>query len=204
VGLLGQDEELAFEILVGGAGSGTAEEELADAGLARDGGLAEGLVDGRDGAPAEYLESFLLGEFDEDGFGLRTDRLVGGEVEHAHAVVTRLGQGRDAGRRTDLGEEGVRHLDQDAGAVAGVGLAAAGAAVVQVHQDGERLLDDVMRTLALHLADESDATGIVLELRIVKTLFRGESVMHHLVLVGKVAVKGLGAARAAWETSQVR
>jgi hypothetical protein len=28
--------------------------------------------------------------------------------------------------------------------------------------------------------------------------------MHHLVLVGKVAVKGLGAARAAWETSQVR
>jgi len=40
----------------------------------------------------------------------------------------------------------VRHLEQDAGAVAGVGLTAAGAAMVEVLQHLNRLLQDLVAT----------------------------------------------------------
>ena len=42
----------------------------------------------------------------------------------------------------DRAEELVRDLDQDAGAVAGVRLGAAGAAVLEAEQRGERLAHD--------------------------------------------------------------
>ena len=42
----------------------------------------------------------------------------------------------------DLLEEGVRHLHQDARAVAGVDLAAAGAAMIEILEDLDALLDD--------------------------------------------------------------
>ena len=42
----------------------------------------------------------------------------------------------------DLAQERVGDLEQDAGAVAGVDLGAGGAAVVEVAQRGERLVDD--------------------------------------------------------------
>ena len=49
---------------------------------------------------------------------------VAREEDQAAAVLAGPRQG-DAGLLADLLEEGVRHLDQDAGAVAGVGLGAA-------------------------------------------------------------------------------
>ena len=45
----------------------------------------------------------------------------------------------------DLAQEPIRHLDQNAGAVAGVGLAAAGAAVLQVDQHLQAARDHAMR-----------------------------------------------------------
>ena len=62
---------------------------------------------------------------------------------------------------------------QDARAVAGVGLAAAGAAMVEVAQDLQGLLHDLVGLAALHVDDEADAAGVVLELRIVKALLGG-------------------------------
>ena len=64
----------------------------------------------------------------------------------------------------------MRHLDEHARAVAGVGLAAARAAMVEVPQHLDRLLQDVVRFAALDVDDEADAAGLVLEPRIVKTL----------------------------------
>ena len=61
-----------------------------------------------------------------------------------------------------LAEEPVGHLQQDAGAVAGVGLAAARAAVPQVHQHLQRLLHDRVGTAPLDVDDEADAAGVVL------------------------------------------
>ena len=56
-----------------------------------------------------------------------------GKEDDARAVASRAGQG-EAGPLALLGQEAVRHLDQDAGAVAGVLLAAAGPAVLEVQQ----------------------------------------------------------------------
>ena len=75
--------------------------------------------------------------------------------------------------RHDLAQERVRHLDEDAGAVARVGLAAARAAVLEIDQDAQRLAHDVVRAVSLHVDDEADAAGVVLGARIVQTLTRG-------------------------------
>ena len=52
------------------------------------------------------------------------------------------------------------------GAVAGERIAAARAAVGQVAQHLEPLLDDAVRPLALHVDDEADAAGVVLDARV--------------------------------------
>ena len=65
----------------------------------------------------------------------------------------------------------MRHLHQDASAVARVGFAAAGAAVVEVDQDGEGVADDFVGFAAFDVDHKADPAGIVLELRVVKTLF---------------------------------
>ena len=66
---------------------------------------------------------------------------IAGEEHDTGTVMPGRGQG-DAEALTLAGEEGMRHLDQDAGAVAGVDLAAAGAAVEEVLQDREGLAHD--------------------------------------------------------------
>ena len=72
-------------------------------------------------------------------------------------------------------EEGMRHLQQDAGAVAGVDLAAAGAAMIEVLEDLDALLDDGVRFAALDVHDEADAAGVMLELRVIEALLRGRA-----------------------------
>jgi hypothetical protein len=69
----------------------------------------------------------------------------------------------------------VRHLDQDARAVARVLLAAARAAVFEVDENLERLLDDLVRAAALEVNDEAHAAGVVLVRRVVQTLLGWES-----------------------------
>ena len=61
-------------------------------------------------------------------------------------------------------------LDQDAGAVAGVVLAAAGAAVVQVDQRRQAVADQLVRLPPLQVDDEADAAAVVLVPRVVEAL----------------------------------
>ncbi len=86
----------------------------------------------------------------------------------------RLGQ-LDARLLARLDQEPVRHLHQHAGAVAAVFLGAAGAAVIEVHEDLQALLQDAVGLAALDVDDEADAAGVVLERRIVKTLLRRQT-----------------------------
>ena len=60
-----------------------------------------------------------------------------------------------------LAEERGRASDEDARAIAGVRLAAARAAVLQVDQDLQRLLHDRVRAAPLDVRDEADAARIV-------------------------------------------
>ena len=59
----------------------------------------------------------------------------------------------------------MRRLEEDAGAVARVLLRPDRAAVLEVHEHRERLLDDVVRGAPLHVHDEAEAAGVVLVLR---------------------------------------
>ncbi len=61
-------------------------------------------------------------------------------------------------------------LDQDARAVAGVVLAAAGASVIEVLEDGEGVADESVRLPPLQVGDEADAAGVVLVLGVVESL----------------------------------
>ena len=89
----------------------------------------------------------------------------------ADGVVAGLGK-RDAERRGDHFEELVRNLHEDAGAVAGKRVGADGAAMGQILQDLEALLDDFVARPGLQVGDEADAAGIVFSLWIVESLRR--------------------------------
>jgi hypothetical protein len=67
----------------------------------------------------------------------------------------------------------VRHLQQHAGAVAGVRFGAARAAVVEVRQNLQALLKNLVRFAALGIHDKADAAGIVLIRRVVQPLLFG-------------------------------
>jgi hypothetical protein len=59
----------------------------------------------------------------------------------------------------------MRHLDEDAGSVTRIGLAAAGAAMIQISQDLEPLLDHRMGLGSLDVGDKADAASVVFEVR---------------------------------------
>ena len=100
---------------------------------------------------------------------------VGGQEDQA-APVLLLVREPDLGLVAGLLQKGVGHLDENAGAVAGVILAAAGAAVAQIDEDRERIADDGVGFAALDVDHEADAAGVVLMLRVVKPLLGRRSV----------------------------
>ena len=76
----------------------------------------------------------------------------------------------DALLRADAAEKFVGHLGEDTRAVAGVVLGTNRAAVVEIQQNGQRVLNDRVRFSAMDIYDEADAAGVMLECRIVKAL----------------------------------
>ena len=70
----------------------------------------------------------------------------------------------------------MRHLHQYARSIARIGLATAGAAVVQITQNLEGLLDDRMRLFAFDVDHEADATGFMFKPGIVKALLGRQTI----------------------------
>ena len=67
-------------------------------------------------------------------------------------------------------QKGVRQLDQDSRPVTGILLAAAGSAVHEIPQDGQRVRDDLVRPATLDVHYEADAASIVLVTWVVQPL----------------------------------
>src|SRR6185436_9955715 len=86
---------------------------------------------------------------------------------HADAVLPRRRQ-LHALLRHLLAEEAVGDLDQAARAVGQLRVVAHRAAVAQVLQDREALLDDAVRLPALDVRDEADAARVVLVGRVIQ------------------------------------
>ncbi len=76
-------------------------------------------------------------------------------------------------------EKAVRDLHQDAAAVAHLRVGADRAAMVEVLQDLEALLDDGVGLAVVHVGDEADAAGILLVARVVEALARRQGRIAH-------------------------
>ncbi len=176
-GFFSDDVELALkgQIVLPQAGS-FGDESLPNHRLGRLGRVAEGRVVRGHVAPAQKGLALLLHNLFEPLFAVRPGRRIPGQEGHGHAVRAGLGQG-DARLGRDFLKKRVRGLEEDARAVSGVGLAAAGAPMAQVVQDGQGLSDDLVRLFPLDVDHEADAAGVVLMPGIVKALFFGRHKM---------------------------
>ncbi|MFO1425425.1 MAG: hypothetical protein U1F11_00315 [Steroidobacteraceae bacterium] len=169
VGALADHVELALELRLVGRLRAAGDEHLADERFAGLGRLAEHGVVRRHGARAEVDLPLGLHHAREDLLDLATLRRVARHEDEAGGVLAGLGE-LDARLLRDVLEEGMRHLHEHAGAVAGVDLAAAGAAVVEVLEHLDRGAQDLVRLAALDVHDEADAAGVALVARVVETL----------------------------------
>jgi hypothetical protein len=95
---------------------------------------------------------------------------------HSHRIFARRRQGKAEGFALSR-EEFMRDLNQQPGAVAGFGIASASAAMREIDQDLNSLLDNLMALLAANAGNEADPTGVMLEGWIVETLRRRQSVI---------------------------
>jgi hypothetical protein len=66
-------------------------------------------------------------------------------------------------------------LHQNAGAVAGARIGADRPAMFEIAEDGERVLDQLVRPLALDVGNKADTAGILVACGIIKTLRRRQS-----------------------------
>src|SRR6185312_5171875 len=148
----------------------TPDEYLADEGLAGAGGLAEGGVVHRHRAPAEDDLPFGLDDVLEHLDEPPPPRRVAGKEDEPARILSGSGEREEAVFLRDALEVGVWHLDEDACSVAGIGLAAAGAPVIEVAQHLDRLLENAMRHAPFDVDDEAHTAGLVLEPRVVEPL----------------------------------
>ena len=110
-------------------------------------------------APAEHREALFAHDALHNALALQARVRLHGQEGHPHPIL--------AGRReseTQPGalphEELVGNLDEHAGAVSGLRVAAAGAAMGEVHQNLDSLDDDVVRLAAFDIGHEANAAGI--------------------------------------------
>ncbi len=175
---LAQDIDLPLELVLVGDVGRPADEELAVDRLGLQHRLAEIGIVHRHVAPAEEVEPLLLHRLRDD---LLAHRPAAGVLRHeelADGVEAGLRQ-RDAERRALLLEEAVRDLGEDAATVAELGVGADGAAMVEVAQDLQALLDQPVALAVLHVGDEADAAGVFLVGGVVEALARRQRRVAH-------------------------
>jgi hypothetical protein len=126
-------------------------------------------------APAQDRQAFQRGDPLGRGHGRGALRRVTRQEHHPGRVAAGLRQAERAFGAKQL----IRDLRQDAGPVAGVGIAALGAAVIQVPQYGQRLGHDLVTAASGQVRDKAHATGVVLVAAVVKPLGCGESSRCH-------------------------
>ncbi len=170
VGALPDDVELALEFRFVAHAGAAPDEYLADERLAGARGLPERAVVHRHRAPAEDDLPFGLDDVLEDLDQPPPPRRIARQEYEPARILAGPREREQAVLPGDVLEIGVRHLDEDAGAVAGIRLAAARAPMIEVAQHLDGLLQDAMRLAALDVDDEAHAAGLVLEPRVVEPL----------------------------------
>ena len=138
---------------------GGRDQHLADVRLRCAGGVADlAVVDGHV-APPDHLLAFGGHRLLDQLLDLKAPFGIGREEADADAVAPGA---RQLDARGGAAEERIGDLQQDSGAVTGVRIGALGAAMLQVAERLEALLDDCVRGLAPELGDQRDAACVVL------------------------------------------
>ena len=145
------------------------DEHLADVRLLLPRRPAQARPVGRHVAPAEQRLPLLCDHLRDDAVNPQPQVVVGGQEAHADAVFAGAGKLDPRLARQDL-QRRVRDLDQHAGAVAGVRVAAQGAAVVEAGQHLQGVVEQAARSAAVHVDDKADPARIVLVRGVVQTL----------------------------------
>ena len=162
--------ELALEVHLVLQVGAAADEDLDDA-RAHGGRLFAdaAVVDGHF-APAQDGLSFFADDALEGLDLLLPETVIAVGKNHAHAVLPfrRQVEAQDGALAA---QKSMGNLDHDAGAVAALMVRAFAAAVFQVFQYVQGVVDDVVRPFPLDVDDKADAAGIVFERRIVQALW---------------------------------
>ncbi len=166
---LAQDVEPALELLLVLDLLAATDEYLQVHGFGRLHRLPERRIVGRHLAPAEERHALALDHLGIDVADHLPPVGIARHEQGADRVFAGLGQTETEPRRL-LGEELVRDLHQDAGTVARARIGADRAAMLEIAEDGERVLDQLVRRPALDVGDEADAARILVEGGIVKAL----------------------------------
>ena len=187
VGALADDVELALEREIVGDAGAAADEDLPHERLARTRGVAERCAVGRDRAPAEDDLTLGLDQLLETLLNFAAEGRVARQEDEAAAVFAG-GRERDARAFAGLDEKSMRHLQQHAGTVAGIDLGTAGAAVVEVPEDLERVGKNLVRFAAVHIDHEAHSAGLVFEPGIVQPLLRRQAGRTDGEGAGRIAI----------------
>ncbi|GBD45729.1 hypothetical protein HRbin41_00544 [bacterium HR41] len=156
--------EAAFEsVLIADAVVG-GDEELLDARGASPRVAAARVEVDRHGAPAEHVLTLVGDGSLEHGARLLGAVWIARQEAHRDAVAAGRGQ-----LERQLGaQESVGYLQKDPGTVAGLGVGASGAAVLEPLEGFERALDHLVRSGRAQACDERDAASVVLVCRVVQ------------------------------------
>ena len=175
---LAQDEQPALEVVLVDDVAASTDEQLTLGGLDRLDPFAEVVVVDGNVAPADQGLALLDDHFFDDLFDQGARRAVARHEELADRIMAGRGQ-RQAEPVAFGREEGMRNLDENAAAVAELGVGAGRPAMVEVDENLQALLQDVVRLAVAKVGDETDAAGIVLPCGVVKALAARQKRIGH-------------------------
>src|SRR5262245_45165795 len=127
-----------------------------------------GLIN-RHGAPTKKTLTFFTDDLLELGCTKIPLRKFLREEHQPDAVFT-FSRKRDVEFLAFLFQESMRYLHEHASTVPRLWITATRATMIEVFENLQSLLDDVVRALTLDVGNESNSTGVVLELRVVESL----------------------------------
>ena len=156
---------------------GATQEGLQDSRHAGAGRLAQVVRIDRHLAPKEQRHAGLGATLLKHAAGILYALVVLRKEQHGHAIVALCRQNL-AALLSLFTEKVMRNLEQDASAVAGVLLESRAAAVLQVDQNGQRIVQDLVMALAVDIGKRADATCIVVEFGAIKALLLSGICLH--------------------------
>ncbi len=174
-GGLADHVQLAFQRVGHHHIGAAADEELADHGFAVAHGGRHGHVNvHRHVAPTQHDLALGADRALQLLFAGQARSRFLGQEHHRHAVLA--GRGQDDALLAELvAVQRIGDLNKDARAVAHELVGPDRAAVIQVFQDLQTLLDDCVAFLALDMGHEADAAGVMFVLRVIQALGRRQT-----------------------------